>query len=143
MALLTVVAPTTVQQGWQGLRDPVTPPPGALHMPNTIYPSPPTVPAPAPHAGRLTGRVTHVRDGDTIVVEQTPIRFEGIDCAEKGTAKGDRATKALREIAAGQTVQCRLAGRLSYDRQIGSCTLANGQDLGMTLVARKLCVLRR
>ena len=37
----------------------------------------------------LTGRVTHVRDGDTIVVGVTPIRFANLDCAELGTAAGE------------------------------------------------------
>src|SRR6056297_164445 len=34
--------------------------------------------------GNWAGRVTYVRDGDTIEVSSRPIRFENIDCAEIG-----------------------------------------------------------
>lgn len=142
-ALLVFGGPSLAQQGWQGFRDAVPSRPGTVPMPNIIHPSSPVVPRTVPSGGRLDGRVTHVRDGDTIVVEKTPIRFEGIDCAEKGTRRGDRATEAMRRLAAGQTVQCRLAGRRSFDREIGNCTLLDGRDLGKEMVAAGLCVPRR
>lgn len=142
-ALLVFAGPGFAQQGWQGFRDAVPSPPSAVPMPNIIHPSSPLVPRTVPSGGRLDGRVTHVRDGDTIVVEKTPIRFEGIDCAEKGTRRGDRATETMRRLAAGQSVQCRLVGRRSFDREIGNCSLLDGRDLGKEMVARGLCVPRR
>jgi endonuclease YncB( thermonuclease family) len=33
----------------------------------------------------LEGQVTRVRDGDTIAVGGTPVRFANLDCAELGT----------------------------------------------------------
>ena len=33
----------------------------------------------------LTGTITHVRDGDTIEVNNIPIRLAALDCPEKGT----------------------------------------------------------
>ena len=41
----------------------------------------------------LTGTVTHVRDGDTIEVNGTPIRLAALDCPERGTKGGNYATK--------------------------------------------------
>ena len=34
----------------------------------------------------LTGKVTHVRDGDTIEVNSVPIRLAALDCPESGLA---------------------------------------------------------
>ena len=34
----------------------------------------------------LRGRVSHVRDGDTVVVAGTPVRIANLYCAERGTA---------------------------------------------------------
>ena len=43
----------------------------------------------------LTGTVTHVRDGDTIEVNNIPIRLSALDCPERGTKNGDYATTEL------------------------------------------------
>jgi endonuclease YncB( thermonuclease family) len=40
----------------------------------------------------VVGMVTHVRDGDTIDVRGVPVRIANLDCAERGTSAGDRAT---------------------------------------------------
>ena len=41
----------------------------------------------------LTGKVTHVRDGDTIEVNGIAIRLAALDCPERGTQKGDTAAR--------------------------------------------------
>ena len=41
----------------------------------------------------LTGTVTHVRDGDTIEVNNVPTRLAALDCPESGTQKGDTASR--------------------------------------------------
>jgi endonuclease YncB( thermonuclease family) len=107
-----------------------------------LAPAPPARPGPAARGQVLSGPVAHVRDGDTIVVGQTPIRFTDVDCPENGTPEGERATQALRRLAAGRMVQCRLEGRRSYDREIGICTLPGGTNLGQELVAQGLCLRR-
>jgi endonuclease YncB( thermonuclease family) len=76
-----------------------------------------------PGARTLTGSVTHVRDGDTIEVSGVPIRFAGLDCAELGTAAGERAKQKMVRLVAGRQLQCELTGRRSYDRMIGECDL--------------------
>jgi endonuclease YncB( thermonuclease family) len=105
-------------------------------------PAPPPHRMPAARGQVLAGPVSHVRDGDTIVVGQTPVRFADVDCPEKGTAEGDRATQALRRLLAGQQVRCRLDGRRSFDREIGTCALADGRNPGQALVAQGLCLRR-
>ncbi|MBJ6372741.1 thermonuclease family protein [Sedimentitalea arenosa] len=64
----------------------------------------------------LSGRVSHVRDGDTIEVAGTPIRIAALDCAEKGTAQGNAATRRMRQLVSGERLDCSLTGRRSYDR---------------------------
>lgn len=100
--------------------------------------------APATAAvGALAGLVTHVRDGDTIEVEGTPVRLSALDCPELGTAEGERAKAAMRRIAAGVRVSCRLDGAISYDRLIGDCTLATGQGLDAAMAAHGGCRFNR
>lgn len=95
--------------------------------------------SPSPTGSMLIDRVTRVRDGDTIVVGLIPIRIANLDCAESGTAAGERATRRAKELVAHQTVQCRLEGRRSYDREVGVCSLANGQDFGQVLISEGVC----
>lgn len=87
----------------------------------------------------IIGRVTHVRDGDTIEVSRTPIRFGSLDCAERDTAEGRRATARMRELVVGQTLTCHLNGRTSYDRKIGSCELSDGRDLAAVMIREGYC----
>lgn len=87
----------------------------------------------------LVGRVTHVRDGDTIEVAEVPVRIANLDCAERGTAAGTRATQRMRELSGLGPMTCRLEGRTSYDRQVGVCALPDGRDLGEVLIAEAIC----
>lgn len=43
-----------------------------------------------------------MRDGDTIVVGLIPIRIANLDCAETGTAAGERATRRLIGVLGAQ-----------------------------------------
>jgi endonuclease YncB( thermonuclease family) len=102
------------------------------------------------HLGRLPaltavrtveGAVTHVRDGDTIEVAGTPIRFGSLDCAERDTMEGWAATARMRELVSDQnlTLSCALNGRTSHDRKIGSCRLPEGQDLAAIMTREGYC----
>ena len=95
--------------------------------------------SPSPTGSMLVDRVTRVRDGDTIVVGLIPIRIANLDCAESGTAAGERATRRAKQLLANQTVQCRLEGRRSYDREVGVCALADGRDFGQVLISEGVC----
>lgn len=95
--------------------------------------------SPSPTGSMLIDRVTRVRDGDTIVVGLIPIRIANLDCAESGTPAGERATRRAKQLVANQAVQCRLEGRRSYDREVGVCSLANGQDFGQVMISEGYC----
>lgn len=88
---------------------------------------------------KVVGRVTHVRDGDTIEVSGVPIRFGSLDCAETGTSAGERATARMRTLVTGQTLTCYLNGRTSHDRNIGSCRLQDSRDLGAIMIQEGFC----
>lgn len=90
-------------------------------------------------AEEIIGPVTHVRDGDTIEVSGVPIRFGSLDCAERGTRDGQRATARMRALVEGQKLTCHLNGRTSYDRKIGSCQLQDGRDLGAIMIREGYC----
>ncbi|SMY07248.1 thermonuclease family protein [Flavimaricola marinus] len=87
----------------------------------------------------LTGRVTHVRDGDTIEVNGQVIRLNGLTCDERGTPLGNQATMAMQVLASGEAVTCTLNGEQTYDREVGRCSLADGRDLGAELIRQGIC----
>ena len=90
-----------------------------------------------------SGRVTHVRDGDTIEVDGRPIRIAALDCAESGTMAGEAATRRMKALVSGGRLNCSLAGERSYDRWIGTCRLASGRDIASVMIAEGLCRRRR
>ncbi|MET4806686.1 thermonuclease family protein [Limibacillus sp. MBR-115] len=84
---------------------------------------------------RISGYVTHVRDGDTIEVARVPVRFSGISAPELSEPYGQQSKNAMRGLVAGQRVICDLTGRKTYDRWVGNCFLADGTDLSVAVVA--------
>lgn len=92
---------------------------------------------------RLTGKVTRVVDGDTIVVKigrkSERVRLIGIDTPESGDCYAAEATAAARRLANGKRV--RLLGdrtqarRDRFRRLLAYVTLPNGRDLGRELLA--------
>lgn len=87
----------------------------------------------------VTGRVSHVRDGDTIEVSGIPIRLGKFNCAETGTEMGDRATRYMRRIVRGERLECQLSGRMSYDRHIGTCSIGD-RSLASFMVGDGYCL---
>ena len=85
----------------------------------------------------LTGTVTKVRDGDTIVVDGIPIRLSALDCPEKGTQNGDYATQLAKQFL-GLQASCELTGAKTYDRLVGYCTI-NGADFGRYMMQNSSC----
>ena len=88
---------------------------------------------------KLTGQITHVRDGDTIEVGNIAIRLNGLTCDERGTALGDRATAYLRSQVLGKTATCSLNGERTYDRLVGRCATEDLGDIGAHLITQQLC----
>ena len=85
----------------------------------------------------LEGPVTHVRDGDTIVVSGVPVRLSGVTADELGTARGEAAASFMRDMVRGEIVTCDLTGETTHDRQVGRCSI-DGEDLGIKLIAARL-----
>jgi len=82
----------------------------------------------------IEGRVTVVRDVDTIVVAGTPVRLNGVDGPEVSTRIGREARTFMTRLVRGETVTCQLNGERTYDRWVGVCYL-DGQDIGAIAVA--------
>ena len=87
----------------------------------------------------LEGRVTHIRDGDTIEVGGVAVRIEALDCPELGSMAGEIAADRMRRAARFRRVSCTLNGRSSYDRVIGTCVTRTGIDLAQPLLDEGFC----
>lgn len=77
---------------------------------------------------------TYVRDADTIVVDGTPVRLNGVDAPELGTQSGQNAKRWMINYLAGKTVDCDLNGERTHDRWVGIC-YADGEDVGAAVIA--------
>jgi micrococcal nuclease len=82
----------------------------------------------------IEGRVTVVRDVDTIIVAGTPVRLNGLDGPEISTRIGQEARAFMVRLVRGETVLCQLNGDRTHDRWVGVCFL-DGQDIGAIAVA--------
>ena len=80
-------------------------------------------------AGTLT-----IRDADTIVVDGTPVRLNGVDAPELKTRAGKSAKRWMVNYLAGKSVECQLNGERTYDRWVGVC-YADGEDIGAAVIA--------
>lgn len=86
-------------------------------------------------AQSVSGKVTKVRDADTVVVKGVPIRLNGVDAPENGTKAGNEATAAMKRYVHGKTLTCELNGDRTYDRWVGVCFTEDGQDIGAVMIA--------
>ncbi|MGR3713631.1 MAG: thermonuclease family protein [Shimia sp.] len=75
----------------------------------------------------------YVRDADTIVVDGTPVRFQGVDAPELKTRAGQDAKRWMVNYLRGAKVNCELTGERSYDRYIGVCYVGK-QDIGAAVI---------
>jgi endonuclease YncB( thermonuclease family) len=83
----------------------------------------------------LTGQVTNVRDGDTIVVGSMPIRLNGLAAPEGDEPGGAAATQAMLELVQGRELRCELDGERTHDRCVGVCYV-DGADISEVMVER-------
>ena len=82
----------------------------------------------------IEGRVTVVRDVDTIVVDGIPIRLNGVDGPETSSRIGREARAFMTRLVRGETVICQLNGDRTHDRWVGVCFLVD-QDIGAIAIA--------
>jgi micrococcal nuclease len=92
------------------------------------------------NGARFTGTVRYVGDGDGLCVGPAgrpdrwiEVRLGDFYAPELGERGGEEAKRRLAVMTLGRTIVCR-AGRRSYDRVIGYCTLS-GRPLGNLLRA--------
>ena len=85
----------------------------------------------------IEGKLTHVRDGDTLEIENIPVRLAALDCPENNTPEGRYATKIAKQFEGSQAL-CELTGAKSYDRFVGYCSI-NGEDYGEILISQTAC----
>lgn len=100
-------------------------------------------PLPSQAGETFAGKVLYVTDGDGICVQgprgRVKVRLGDFDAPEMREFGGPEAKAALRRIAEGRNVRCRVVrgryGRtISYDRVIAVCTL-NRRRLGEAMRA--------
>ncbi|WP_234999568.1 thermonuclease family protein [Roseovarius albus] len=82
----------------------------------------------------IEGRVTHVRDVDTIEVNNLPVRLNGVDGPEPNQQGGRAAKQWMTKQVLRKPVRCELTGAKTYDRWVGTCYL-DGEDLGAMAIA--------
>ena len=87
----------------------------------------------------LTGIVTHVRDGDTIEVNNIPIRLNGVSAPELDEPLGNRSKSFMTELVMGKQVRCELDGQKTHDRFVGICYLG-GHDIGALFIGAGLAL---
>ena len=85
----------------------------------------------------ISGRITRVRDGDTFVVGNLPIRLAAVDCPENNTMEGEAASEFMSQYV-GATATCELTGATTYDRSVGYCSI-EGRDVGLMLFSNTEC----
>ncbi|WP_299771193.1 thermonuclease family protein [uncultured Tateyamaria sp.] len=93
----------------------------------------------AAYAGEwIEGRVSHVRDVDTIEVRGLPVRLDGIDGPELDERKGQAGKKWMQRLVLRKPVKCWLTGKKTHDRWVGTCFLRNGEDIGALAIGAGL-----
>lgn len=75
-----------------------------------------------------------IRDADTIVLDGTPVRLNGVDAPELQTKAGKSARRWMVNFLADKSVNCDLNGERTHDRWVGIC-YADGQDIGAAVIA--------
>lgn len=85
-------------------------------------------------AKEIKGKVTHVRDADTIEVNNIPIRFDGVDAPDKGQSGFKEGKEWMKRNYAGRLVRCVLTGAKTYDRWVGTCYGTKGENISAWVI---------
>ncbi|MEO0667574.1 MAG: thermonuclease family protein [Pseudomonadota bacterium] len=86
----------------------------------------------------IEGRVTHVRDIDTIEVNNLPVRLNGVDGPELNERNGQAGKRWMQGLVLRKPVKCWLDGNKTYDRWVGTCYLRSGEDIGALAIGAGL-----
>ncbi len=82
----------------------------------------------------ISGIVTHVRDGDTIVIGKVAVRLYGISAPELNEPFGEDAREFMQKLVLRKRLKCALNGKKTYDRFVGICYLEK-VDIGLVIIA--------
>ena len=81
----------------------------------------------------FSSAATYVRDADTIVVDNVPVRLNGVDAPELKTRAGRDAKRWMEKFLRGKSIECDLNGERTHDRWVGVC-FADGEDIGAAVI---------
>ena len=87
----------------------------------------------------LTGIVSKVRDGDTLEIGNVPIRLNGISAPELNERFGKESKAFIVKLVLGKGILCKITGKKSYDRFVGTCYLGH-QDIGAAVIKAGLAL---
>ena len=84
----------------------------------------------------VSGTVSHVTDGDTFHLSglDPAIRVWGLDAPERKQAGGSEATRALRSLITGTTLDCQVRDIDRYQRIVAQCFLPDGRDIAAEMI---------
>lgn len=85
----------------------------------------------------ISGEITHVRDGDTFILANLPIRLAAVDCPEINTIAGQEASSFMLQYLNAKAT-CELTGATTFDRSVAYCSIG-GVDIGVMLFANTEC----
>ena len=84
----------------------------------------------------VSGTVSHVTDGDTFQLSglSPAIRVWGLDAPERKQAGGSEATRAMRSLISGATLDCQVRDIDRYNRLVAQCFLPDGRDIAAEMI---------
>ena len=86
------------------------------------------------NANEVQGKVTHVRDADTIEVRGVPIRFDGVDAPDKDQRGFVEGKEWMKLNYGNRMVRCVLTGAKTYDRYVGTCYGSKGENISAAVI---------
>jgi micrococcal nuclease len=75
-----------------------------------------------------------VIDGDTVAINGVHVRLKGVDAPELSQPGGLESKRAMQAIV-GAWLTCQLTGERTYNRMVGWCRNAAGEDIGAAIVS--------
>ncbi len=90
----------------------------------------------AAETNSVSGTVSRVTDGDTFHLSglDPAIRVWGLDAPERKQAGGSEATRALRSLITGTTLDCQFRDIDRYQRIVAQCFLPDGRDIAAEMI---------
>ena len=90
----------------------------------------------AAETSSVSGMVSHVTDGDTFHLSglDPAIRVWGLDAPERKQVGGSEATRAMRSLITGTTLDCQVRDIDRYHRIVAQCFLPSGRDIAAEMI---------